>query len=131
MRSDDRRRQRPAGEMGGEIVAHELAQRFSRLDRPARVMRLEDDVGEAEEARVDVRLVPEHVERSSPNALLLERAISAGSSTTVPRETLTNSPSGPSASKTAAPMRLRVAAPPAVAATRMSLARARETGSGW
>ena len=70
--SDHRRQQRPAGEMGGEIVAHQLAHRLARLDRAAGVMRLHDDGLEAEQARVDVRFVPEDVERGAAEALLLE-----------------------------------------------------------
>jgi tetratricopeptide (TPR) repeat protein len=48
--SNHRRRQRPAGEVGGEVVAHELAHGPARLDRAAGVMRLHDDVLEAEQA---------------------------------------------------------------------------------
>jgi hypothetical protein len=128
--SDHRRQQRSASEMGGKIVAHEFAHGLARLDRPARLVRLKNDVWEAEEARIDVRFVPEHVERGSPIRFSSSAAMSAGSSTTVSRETLTNSPSGPSASNTAALTRLRVAAPPAVVAT-STLAWASETGSAW
>ena len=54
--------------MRGEIVAHELPHDFPRLDRAAGVMRLHDDVLKFKQARVDVRLVPEHIERRAADS---------------------------------------------------------------
>ena len=58
--------ERPAGEMGGEIVAHQLAHGLAGLDRAAGMVRLQHDIVELQETRVDLRLAPEHVERGAP-----------------------------------------------------------------
>src|SRR3712207_6097902 len=60
--SDDGREKGLTGKMRRQIVAHKLAHRLARLHGSGRMMRLEDDVLECQEALVDVWLVPEHIE---------------------------------------------------------------------
>ena len=69
------------------------------------------------------RLVLEHVE-PAVRILAFSAATSARSSTTVPRPTLTSTPSGPSASNTSALTMPCVSDPPGATAIRMSTSRA-------
>ena len=71
--SDDGSDERTAREMGFEIVAYELAHGLARLDRAARLMRLNEHVVKGEQTRIDVGLVPEHIERSAANAFFGKR----------------------------------------------------------
>ena len=72
-------------------------------------MRRQHDVFQRE-ARRDVRLVVEHVQRRPGDIASFERAaISAGSSTTAPRATFTRKPSGPERGENLASTRSRVA----------------------
>ena len=76
------------------------------------MVRIKHDVAERGEGRVGVRLVEVDVEPAPPIAPDRSAAISAGSSTTVPRATLTSVPSGPSAASTGAEISPRVPSPP-------------------
>ena len=71
--SDDGREKRLTGKMRRQVVAHELAHRLPGFHGAGRVMRLQDDVLERQEALVDVRLVPEHVEAGALDDVALER----------------------------------------------------------
>ena len=59
--------------MRRQVVAHELAHGLPGFHGPGRVMRLKDDVLERQEALVDVRLVPEHIEACAFDDVALER----------------------------------------------------------
>src|SRR5208337_2896065 len=121
--SNHRRHQRTPGEMGLQIVPHQFTHRLAGLDRAARLVRLQDDIVELQEAPVDIRLVPEHVETCAADLPLGESFDKGGFVDDGSAETLTKRPDGPSASNTSASTMFRVASPPATAATRMSLAR--------
>src|ERR1041385_52270 len=71
--SDHGGRQVGACEMGGKIVAHQLAHGLSGLDRSGRVVRLEKNVVELEEAGVKLRLPFKHVECRRAESAGLQR----------------------------------------------------------
>ena len=102
--------QRPAlasgltGEMGREIVAHQLAHGLAGLDRAGAMMRLQHDIVKASGS---ARRSSARSRNTSSPAPLIARGIPAqraapSSSTVVPREMLIRMPSGPSASSTSA-----------------------------
>ena len=110
--SSDRRQQRLAREVRGQVVQHQLRHGGARLEGATRMVRVDGDVGERDQLGVRPLLVPVDVEPGAADRPAFNAARSAGSSTTLPRAMLTSQPCGPSASSTVAPIRLRVAIPP-------------------